>query len=210
MIKFERITLRYKNKEVFSNLTLEIQEGEKAVISGYSGLGKSSLFYLLLGFVRPAEGTVYFSGRPLNSHSIWNVRRKISYVDQDISLFGGKIRQQFEFLFSLRANSHLSKGWDYIIELLNYFSLGRDILDKDIEEVSGGQRQRIALINAILLRRNVFLLDEPTSFLDEKLKEKVADFFLQRPYTVIVASHDQVWQKKAVKVFDLEKKQWVQ
>ena len=76
--------------------------------------------------------------------------------------------------------------------------------------MSGGERQRLAIIISVLLKRNIFFLDEITSALDKHLKKKVADFFVEKDdWTAIIISHDPVWlENQSVKVFDLEEGKW--
>ena len=210
MIKFEGVSLAYRGKQVISNLSLEIKPKERIIVWAPSGFGKTSLLRLLLGFAKPAQGKIFFEDKLLDENTVWLLRRKAAYLDQDISLPESKVKDWFEFLFSLQVNAQLKLNFDYLGELFDYFELKKENLDKDISELSGGQRQRIGLISAVLLKRSYFLLDEPTSFLDHHLKEKTADFFLKQESTLFVVSHDYVWQKEGFRVFDLEKKTWLQ
>jgi putative ABC transport system ATP-binding protein len=79
---------------------------------------------------------------------------------------------------------------------LDFFEIPVSFLDKNIEELSGGEKQRIAIINALLLERKIFLLDEISSSLDNSLKIKTIDFFLTKPdFTVLYISHDKYLPK---------------
>ena len=70
-----------------------------------------------------------------------------------------------------------------------------DILDKNFQELSGGEKQRIGILIALLLNRDIYLLDEVTSALDVNLKKTVADYFLAREnWTLLVISHDREWE----------------
>ena len=210
MIAFKHIHLSFNGKKVLEDFSLAVERGEKVVILGKSGSGKSSLFSLLLGFLEPDEGEIFFAGRRLDEKTVWDVRRKIAYIDQDVSLGSGKILELIDFIVRLKANSHLKQVRKQMDELRYYFELSDEVINKNVEELSGGERQRLAVIIAVLLRRNVFLLDEATSALDGHLKQKVADFFIARnDWTCLVISHDPVWfENPAVKVFDLEEGAW--
>ena len=211
MIKFNDISLKYDNKNLFRNLSFEIKSGEKVIILGKSGLGKSSLFKLLLGFEEIQIGEILFDRISINEKTVWDVRKKISYIDQDVSLCEGKVMNLINSIFEFQSNSSLVFSDQKINDLLEYFELNKYDLNKDIEDLSGGERQRLAIIISVLLERKVFLLDEVTSSLDKRLKEKVAAFFIgKKIWTVVVITHDLEWiNSPLTKVFDLRQAKWI-
>jgi putative ABC transport system ATP-binding protein len=210
MITFDHIHLAFDGRKILDDLSFKVKRGEKVVVLAKSGAGKSSLFSLLLGFIEPNEGGVFFDGRMIDEKIVWEVRKKIAYIDQDVSLGGGKILDLFDLVAKLKANIHLDGFREQLRELLQYFELDKEIIKKDIEDLSGGERQRLAIVIVVLLQRDVFLLDEVTSALDKQLKKKVADFFIARKdCTCLVISHDPVWlENPAVKIFKLEEGEW--
>jgi len=210
MIEFDNVSLSFNGKKVFSNLSFEVRQGDKVVVLGKSGLGKSSLFSLLLGFVQPDSGKVFFDGDCVDEKSVWDVRRKVSFIDQDVSVGVGRVSDWLAFVSGFRSNSSADFGEKKVEELMDFFDMGRDLLDKYVSELSGGERQRVAIVVSVLLGRKVFLLDEVTSALDKNLKEKVAEFVVrEKDWTVIVVSHDDVWlDNPSVKIFDLEAGKW--
>jgi putative ABC transport system ATP-binding protein len=197
---------------ILNDYSLEIVKGEKVILLGKSGIGKSSLFALILGFARPHSGRLLFEGNVIDEQSIWSVRQKVAFVDQDVSIGNYKVSDWFKFVSEIKSNQSLDFSEEKIAELMEFFELNRELIHKDISDLSGGERQRVAIIVSVLLKRNVFLLDEVTSALDKNLKKKTADFFIQRKdWTVLSISHDAVWlDNPHVKVFDLEKKTWKQ
>jgi len=211
VIKFDCVGLRYREKQIFDCLSFEVARGDKVVILGPSGLGKSSLFSLVLGFVRPSCGSVYFEGDRVDERTVWRVRRKVSFVDQDVSIGPGKVSEWIAFVSGLRANASVNLGGHKFDEMMAFLGLGSDLLDQDISGLSGGERQRLAIVLSVLLGREVFLLDEVTSSLDASLKRKVADFFLgEESRTVVVISHENVWlNHPASMVFNLEDGKWI-
>jgi putative ABC transport system ATP-binding protein len=204
--------LSYNGKEVFRNLSFEIKLGEKVVISGKSGSGKSSLFSMLLGFIEPGKGEVTFDGIPVDEKNAWDIRKKTAYIDQDVSIGSGKILDTLDFVSGLKTNARLDHTNEKINDLLEYFELNSDVIYKNIEELSGGERQRLSIVISILLERNIFLLDEVTSALDKHLKNKVVDYFVDRKdWSCLIISHDPVWlYNPSTKVFDLEERKWRQ
>ena len=212
MINFENINLSYNGKEVITNLSLTIKQGEKVVVTGKSGSGKSSLLAMILGFAEPNKGEITFDGTLIDDKTIWDIRKKIAYVDQDVNLGAGKLPALLDTISKLKINSHLNFSKQKLNELLEYFEFNGDIINKNVEELSGGERQRLAIIIAILLERKIFLLDEITSALDKHLKKIVAEYFIdKKDSTCLIVSHDYVWiDNPSVKVFDLETKTWKQ
>ncbi len=209
MIKFENIHLTFDNKIILRNLNLQVNRGDKVVVSGKSGCGKSSLLLLALGFLKPDKGQVFFDEIPVNKNTAWSIRKRISYVDQDVSLGSGRVQELLDFISKLKVNTHLDFNVD---DLLCIFELPPGILRKNIKDLSGGERQRLAIVITLLLKRDVFLLDEITSSLDSQLKKKVTDCFLDnKNCTCLIVSHDPVWtDNPAVKVYDFEGEVWVQ
>ncbi len=212
MIRFENIHLSFGRVPVIENLSLKIKRGEKVVVLGRSGSGKTSLFSMILGFVKPDKGRILFDGTVLDDQSVWQVRKKIAYIDQDISLGSIITSELIDSISKLKVNSMLVFSKERIHNLLEQFELPLSILDKYTQELSGGERQRLAIVIAALLERKVFLLDEVTSSLDKHLKEKVVDFFLQRDdITCLISSHDPQWYAgNSVKIFNVEDKKWKQ
>ncbi len=210
MITLDNISLDYNEKRIFDHLCLNIQKGSKVVITGKSGLGKSSVFNLLLGFAVPQEGRIVFDNVMVDAITIWTVRKKTAFVDQDTSIGPGKTVDWIRSVFNFKANASNEFPEEQMNALLAYFELGQEVLQKNISDLSGGERQRVAIITSILLGRDIFLLDEITSALDAHLKEKTVDFFLRHDqWTVVTIAHDSVWRAHpAVRVFDLEEQSW--
>jgi len=212
VIKLVDVNLAYNGETVFEKFSLEVKKGAKAVILGKSGLGKSSFFSLILGFVTPDKGKVFFDGNLVDEKSVWDVRKKVAYVDQDVSIGDGNVSHWLDFVSRLKANGSVGFDRKKVKDFLDFFELGVNVLGKDVSELSGGERQRLAIIVSVLLERKVFILDEVTSSLDKHLRRKVVHYFVERDdWTVVVISHDTVWlDNPRVKVFDLEVGKWRQ
>lgn len=192
MFRFENVTKQFSEQFVLQNFFCEIKPNEKVNISGRSGIGKTTLFRLLLGFEKPDSGVIYFRNQPLTDKLIWDLRREVAYVSQDLNIGTGKVQGFFDDTLSLKANLvHKSNAQHQIHELFDYFELPESMLLKNIEGLSGGEKQRIAIVNALLLKRKIFLLDEISSALDKSLKAKTLDYFFCNPdFTVLSISHD--------------------
>jgi len=200
MFRLEHLTKQFSDQFVLEDFSFDIQEGEKIIVSGRSGIGKTTLFRLLLGFEQPDSGKIYFENELLTEVTVWNLRRRVAYVSQDLNIGRGNLQTFFNETLSLKANvEQKSNSLGELEELLNAFELPDTLLQKNIEELSGGEKQRVAIINALLLKRNIFFLDEITSALDKSLKSKVLDYFLLNPtFTVLSISHDNYLPAEAI------------
>lgn len=190
-IVIDKLTLEYGTQVLFRRFSLTVPAGQKVLLVGSSGSGKSSLVRCLLGFVNPQEGTIAIDGTILDGKTVWFLRRKIGYVSQEPQLGAGKVKDLIQLPFTYHANTHLKYDPAQQARLFEQFRLGGALLDKDISELSGGEKQRVALVISLLLGRSIYLLDEATSALDAEAKTAVLDYFRQRPdLTVLMVSHD--------------------
>jgi putative ABC transport system ATP-binding protein len=194
VFEFRGVSVSYGERQVLDGFDLKVERGEKALAYGKSGIGKSTLLRLLLGFALPDAGTVLFEGRPLDPPAAWEARRRVAYVGQDLDVAGGPVREFLDRSLGYRANAHRRPGPREVAETLESLELEPGVVEKDLADLSGGERQRVALALALLLRRDLFLLDEVTSALDVPMKRKVIEVFAARPeWTVLTVSHDHHW-----------------
>jgi ABC-type bacteriocin/lantibiotic exporter with double-glycine peptidase domain len=190
-IEISDLTVAFDGREVVAGLDLSVAGGEKTVITGDSGCGKSSVLRAILGFVMPAGGSIRIGGELLDEHSVWALRTRLAYVAQEPELGAGSARDALTRAFEYHANAALRDNVKRIPELAERFGLDSELLDKDSSALSGGEKQRIALIAAILLDREIYLLDEATSALDKSNRRAVAAYFRGLPdVTLLAVSHD--------------------
>lgn len=194
MIELRNIFLRYNAHYLFRDLSVMLPAGGNLLISGDSGAGKTSILRLILGLVQPERGSVVVDGRVLDKDSVWMLRGMMAYVSQEMSLGQGRVEDFIKDVFSFRRNRKLYYDRSEATGLLQHFGLGDAMLSGRLEELSGGELQRVAIITALLLKRPIYLLDEITSALDRRMKERVAEYFAQLDNTtLVVVSHDSVW-----------------
>jgi ABC-type iron transport system FetAB ATPase subunit len=185
------VTIRFNGQTVLQGFSMMLKVGEKAVLTGPSGGGKSTVLRCLLGFVAPESGTVAIGDTPLTAETVWTLRRRVAYVGQEPELGGGLVRQVLERPFHYRANAALKGNLQRAPDLFETFGLARSLLDKEAGDLSGGEKQRVALVSALLLDRPIFLLDEITSALDPASKDAVIGYFRRRDdVTVLFVAHD--------------------
>ena len=171
---------------------LATEEGEYLVLLGPSGCGKTTLLRTIAGLEEPTEGEVLIGGRVVNE--LPPRARKIAMVFQSYALYPHKNVMQ-NIVFPLRAErldkAEQERKARWAVELLGIDHL----LPRKPRELSGGERQRVALARALVREPHVFLLDEPLSNLDAKLRTSARDElkrFQQRVgTTTIYVTHDQ-------------------
>ncbi|MGL5278581.1 MAG: ATP-binding cassette domain-containing protein [Cetobacterium sp.] len=192
MIDFKNINIKFNNKIVLNDFNLIINEGEKVLISGVSGKGKTTLLKLLLGFSIPNSGDILVDNLKLNEQNINIIRNKIGYMPQSTPFLNVKIEKLIHTIFNYKENLKTKLDMDVLIKTLKEFNLDASILSKNINQLSGGEKQRFAFVIIILLDRKIWVLDEITSSLDQDMKEKVINYILNTNKTVILVSHDKI------------------
>lgn len=203
-LQLKDLSLRLGGKPLFRDFNLEVANGEKILIKGPSGSGKSTLLRIILGFVRPDQGEVRIDGEQLTPGNIWSLRRRMAFVSQDLNIGSGKVKDFIHDIYGYRANRHLEYDEEHILTIFGRFGLEADKLWQDIRKLSGGEKQRVTLIVALLLDRELYLLDEVTSAIDEALRNTVIEYLAGlEGKTMIVVSHDLGWHEYDFREIDL-------
>lgn len=199
-IKFEHVDFHYgENKNVISDLTLEIKPGEKIGLVGRSGAGKSTLVNLLLRFHDIESGSISIDGHDLRDVTQDSLRSQIGMVSQDTSLLHRSIRDNIKYGRpdasddELFAATKQAQAHEFIETLTDsYGSKGYDaqVGERGVK-LSGGQRQRIAISRVLLKDAPLLILDEATSALDSEVEAAIQDSLdeLMEGKTVIAIAH---------------------
>lgn len=181
-------------KEIFSNLNIVIPKGKMVALVGESGVGKSTLIDLIMGFHEPQKGGLVFDGVNLKEYDIHSYRSKIGYVPQDSVLFNMSIRDNLLWAHESASDSDIIEACRQANahEFIEEFPQGYNIIVGDMGiRLSGGQIQRIALARAILRKPCILVLDEATSSIDtysERLIQQAIEN-IAKETTVIVVAH---------------------
>ncbi|NQZ66180.1 MAG: ABC transporter ATP-binding protein [Mycoplasmatales bacterium] len=196
-IEFKNVNFSYtvKNKkiDVLKNFSLKIEAGQKIAFVGKSGIGKSTILKLILGFYNIQSGQILVDGQDINSINIDSVREKISYIQQQGIIFNGTMKENIKY-----NNASINDEEIQIIaknarldEVINKNELGWDmILGVSGAQLSGGQKQRVSIARAMIADNNIILLDEATSSLDNKTEKEIQEsisFLFKRKTSVTVA-----------------------
>lgn len=180
------------SKTVINNVNLEIKDKEFVVLVGSSGCGKSTLLRMIAGLEDITDGEIYIGDRKVNN--VPPKDRDIAFVFQSYALYPHMtVRENIAFGLKMRKvdKATIEKKVQEAAEILN---LG-EYLDRKPKQLSGGQRQRVALGRAIVRNPKVFLMDEPLSNLDAKLRvqmrSEIKKLHEKLQTTFIYVTHDQ-------------------
>ena len=207
ILSFEEVSLSFNGLTVVRDMSFSLRKGEVVLLKGPSGAGKSSLMRMIPGFVHPSSGIVRYRGKEVGAETAWNVRGEVAYVAQDTDIGDGVVQELFDAVLSYQVNAdHLREmaPGPCLNDLLDVFGLCQNILSQEFRKLSGGERQRVVTVLALMLGREIFLVDEITASLDVNLKQRVADYFLGHPeWTLLVISHDREWLRPGVRVIEM-------
>lgn len=201
-INFIKVGFSYDRDKVLSNFNTVIEKGKVYAIVGTSGIGKSTLFKLLLGVYPCAEGSIKLKTETEELEVANNTRSLFSYVPQGNMLFSGSIRENVTFINPDASEKEIQKALkisccdEFIKELPEGLNT---VIGEKGAGLSEGQLQRLALARAILSNAPIMLLDEATSALDEETERKVLENLKNlEEVTVLIVTH----KKAALEVCD--------
>ncbi len=192
-LELKDISFEYDDRSpIFSGLSYHIKAGEKFVIMGENGTGKSTLACLLGGLYKPSKGEVTIDGIPLQHYSEALLARKIHCIPQDLRLFNLSLYDNLS-----HGTAKISKqALDEAIELMEIDSIIRQLkhgLHTRIGEMgirlSGGEKQRVALARAYLQNPNILVCDETLQSLTIEGETRILSHLSQKIETIIVVSH---------------------
>ena len=194
IIEFENVSLSYGNRLILDNISFKINEGEIYGMLGPNGVGKSTIFNLLLGLIPPKSGKILIHNNDATNYPVY-LRTKmfsLGYVPQ----YGGAFADLTTFK-NLNAIGEIvvenkSKREERIDFLLSKFELD-NVKDIKFKHLSGGQKRRLTIALALLGKPKILLLDEPMSALDilsiKMLQEIIVDLQVEEKITVLVTDH---------------------
>ena len=195
-IDFNNVSFEYKKDEnkVLKTINLKIPGKKMTSLVGHSGAGKSTILNLIPRFYNIFEGDIKIDGQSIYASTIDSLRKNISLVSQDTTLFDDTIRNNIAY-----ANSDASEGEiinaakssfanEFIEKLPNKYDT---IIGENGIRLSGGEKQRLSIARAILKKSSIILLDEATSSLDAETENKIqkAISFLTEGKTTVVIAH---------------------
>ena len=195
-ISFKNVNFSYPSSDqhAVKNLNLIIKGGSTAALVGHSGAGKSTIFNLLPRFYDPQMGTILIDDQNIGKVSLQSLRKNISLVSQDITLFDDTVISNIAYA-NLNASeteimqaAKLAAAEDFINNLPNKLET---VIGENGVRLSGGQKQRLSIARALLKNSPIILLDEATSSLDAESENQVQQAIsnLTKNKTTIIIAH---------------------
>jgi ABC-type bacteriocin/lantibiotic exporter with double-glycine peptidase domain len=193
-IQLEGVAFGYAPLEapIIEDLDLSAAPGARIALVGSSGSGKSTVGRLIAGLQRPRAGRILLDGRPLDAWPPAALAARLAYVEQDVGLFEGTVRDNLTL-------------WDATIAEADVVAAARDaqihdaiaarpgayeaVVEEGGRNFSGGQRQRLDIARALARNPSIIVLDEATSALDPTVEAAVMDAIRRRGATCIVIAH---------------------
>ncbi len=194
-IQLKGISKSFGNHVALKNLDLEIADGEFFVLLGQTGAGKTTTLRLVAGLEKPSAGQIFIDGQDVGD---WGAaERDVALVLQQYSLYPRyTVRENLEFPLKSpirkSAPEEIKAQVDRVAKTLRI----EHLLDRKVDRLSGGEMQRVSIGRAIVRRPRVFLMDEPLSALDAKLREalrtELKNLQVNLGATFLFVTHDQV------------------
>ena len=208
LIRLTGIRYAYpKGEEVLKGADLTLRAGERLGLVGPIGCGKTTLLHLIVGLIRPEQGSVEVFGRNRSKEKdFWEVRERVGIVfqDPDDQLFCPTVREDIAF-----GPVNLEWSRDEVEaacrEALTDVGL-EGFEDRITHHLSGGEKRLVSLATVLAMKPAVLLLDEPVAGLDPESTERIRDLMLSLTQAMIVVSHDRdVLESVATRMVSLEK-----
>ena len=177
-IEFKNVSFTYpgEDKPALKNVTFTINPKEKVAIIGKIGSGKSTIVKLLLGLYEPTEGDIFIDGIDIKQINPADLRKNISYVAQDITLFRGTLKENLVIRAPHADDEDILKASKIacVNEFVDIHPLGYEMqVGEGGSGLSGGQRQCVSIARAFLVDSPIIIFDEPTSMMDMYLERRV-------------------------------------
>ena len=178
-------------KNVLNDITFNIRENEKIALVGKSGAGKSTILKLLAGLYCADSGDILFDGKDVNLLKL-HEKKKIAYISQNVTLLNKSIAENI-MLGNTGCNKEDIEAVCRIVnihdDIMNMPMKYETVVTEEGANLSGGQCQRILLARMLLLKPEVFLLDEATSAIDYMNEKKIMEYLMRLDCIIMMITH---------------------
>jgi cobalt/nickel transport system ATP-binding protein len=192
MIELKEITYKFQGAKIlFEKFSLKISSGEKVLLLGKNGSGKTSLLRILSGLYYPVTGTYIFNGTEINKGTVKKMRfyDRIGFLFQnpDAMCFNSTVEE--EIFFGIEHTEQKEKLFQELCDLTGL----KPLLSQSPLNLSGGEKQKVLLVAVLLKEPELLLLDEPIAHLDPYSSGWLGEFLANYPITMVVATQSLSW-----------------
>jgi len=209
-ISFENVWFSYvPGIPVLKNISFVIEPGEMVAFVGPTGVGKTTIMYLIARFFDPQEGSIKIDDIDIRKVTLKSLRDQISMVMQDVFLFNGTVFENIAYgkedatLDEVIKSAKIACAHDFIMELPNGYDT---VVGERGVKLSGGQKQRLAIARAVLKNSPILILDEATSSVDTQTEREIQNAInnLAGTRTILIIAHRLSTVKRADKIIVLK------
>ena len=211
-IKFKDVNFKYNDngKEVLKSINIEILGGKMNALVGHSGAGKSTILNLIPRFFNCTNGDILIDNQSIYSSKISSLRKNISLVSQDTTLFDDTIKNNIAYANENATENEIMEAAknSYANEFIEKLpKIYETQIGEDGVRLSGGEKQRLSIARAILKKTPIILLDEATSSLDAETEDKIQKglSYLTKNKTTLVIAHRLSTILNSEKIFVMDK-----
>ncbi|MCX7760385.1 MAG: energy-coupling factor ABC transporter ATP-binding protein [Hydrogenothermaceae bacterium] len=192
MINLKEITYKNEKQTVLDSISLHIEDGEKIILIGVNGTGKTTLLKILNGLMFPSSGEYIYNGQKVDKNflkkngKIFRKEVVMLFQNPDVMLFNPTVYDEISFglkQFNFSDVEERVKYWAEMFGITKY-------LNTSPFELSGGEKQKVALASILAIEPKVLLLDEPTSNLDPRATGWLIDFLQNLNLTMVITTHN--------------------
>lgn len=223
-LSVENLSKSYNEKQLFSNITFGISQGQKVALVGHNGSGKSTLLRIIAGKETPDNGNVVFANdlRIAYLHQNPQFREgdtvKEAVFDRENPLLA--LVSDYEYYLNLSATDPVAaeklqdllpameahNAWDYESQVQQILGkLGIHDLQQQVTQLSGGQKKRVAMAKTLIEKPDFLILDEPTNHLDLETIEWLEDYLAKAQLTLLMVTHDRYFLERVTnEILELE------
>ncbi|EHI56023.1 hypothetical protein HMPREF9333_00805 [Johnsonella ignava ATCC 51276] len=194
VLKAENLHYSYsKGHKVLKGITLEIHEGEKLIILGANGSGKSTFFLNINGVLKADEGKIYYKNKLINKSNLKELKRHVGIVfqDADNQIIASTVRAEVGF-GPINLGFNRQEVIKRVNDSLNYMGISH-LIDRPPHYLSGGEKKKVSIADIIAMEPEIIIFDEPTAFLDPQNKYIFEEHLKKMSFenrTLVISTHD--------------------
>lgn len=199
ILKLTNISFAYNEVPILKGLNLELFKGDRVGLIGPNGSGKTTLLYIIVGLLKPQKGKIEIFGKIREKERDFiEVRQKIGllFQDSDSQLFCPTVKEDIAF-GPLNLGKSRKEALFLVEKICEILGI-KHLVERPIYKLSGGEKKLVALAGVMAMEPICYLLDEPSTGLDEDTKKKVINFLKTQANTYLIVSHDKDFLKEVV------------